>query len=470
VTVESDIGLAFESASSLADLIRSRRLSARELVALFLDRIARLDPPINAIATLNAEGASNQAAEADEAIARGESWGLLHGVPFTLKDTHSTQGVRTTAGYPPLREYVPAEDGTIAARLKAAGAILLGKTNTALLAYDQQTSNPIFGRTNNPWDVTRTPSGSSGGAAAALAAGLTPLDIGSDAGGSIRGPAHFCGLYGLKPTVGLVSGFGHIPDLPGASRLDWVLSACGPLARSAEDVELALRLIAGPDGKDGTVTPVPINEPAEREPSRLRIAWARTFPRAPVSHEIASSLEALASQLDASGVRVDERLPAISFDEQWETYQTLSHATWRLRARLHRIKEVDDGGEPPSLPEFAQAMDSRDRLIASWEAFFSEWDVLLCPPCMTTAYSHCEPGTPIPVDGKPARYDDECRHTYEFNLTGHPSIVCPLAISAAGLPIGVQMIGARWSDFKLVGIARALAPQLRAFTPPAGFA
>jgi len=198
------MGLAFKSAGALAQLIRSRQLSANELLALHIDRIERLNAPLNAIVTLDLDRAARRAGDADAATARGEFWGPLHGVPCTLKDTHSTAGVRTTAGYPPLGDYVPTADGTIAARLRAAGAILLGKTNTALLAYDQQTSNPIFGRTNNPWDLTRTPSGSSGGAVAALAAGLTPLDIGSDAGGSIRVTAHFCGVYGLKPTFGLV--------------------------------------------------------------------------------------------------------------------------------------------------------------------------------------------------------------------------------------------------------------------------
>lgn len=470
VTVESDIGLAFRSASSLARLIRSRQLSARELVALYLDRIARLNAPINAIVTLDEERATARATQADEATARGDSWGPLHGVPFTLKDTQSTKAVRTTAGYPPLRDYVPLTEGTISARLKAAGGILLGKTNTALLAYDQQTSNPIFGRTNNPWNLTRTSSGSSGGAVAALAAGLTALDVGSDAGGSIRVPAHCCGVYGLKPTFGLVSQEGHIPDLPGIPRLDWVLSTSGPLARSLEDVALALRLIAGPDGKDSTVPPVVRGEAGIAEPRRFKVAWARTFPGAPVSKEIVTSLERLADRLADSGIAIEEAQPPLSFEEQWEIYQTLSNATWRLRAKLGGIKEVDDGEPAPPMEAIIAAMDGRERMIAGWEQFFRSWDVLLCPPCMTAAYPHCDRGSPILVDGREARYDDECRHGYEFNVTGHPALVCPLALTSDGLPIGVQMVAARWADDKLLAIAGSLAPYLRAFTPPAAFA
>lgn len=469
MTVESDVDLALASASSLALLIRSRQLSSTELMTLYLERIERLNPRLNAVVTLDAERATARARAADQATARGESWGLLHGVPYTLKDTQSTQGIRTTAGYPPLSDYVPDDDATVAARLKAAGGILMGKTNTSLLAYDQQTTNPIFGRTNNPWDLTRTPSGSSGGAGAALAAGLTTLDVGSDAGGSIRVPAHFCGIYGLKPTMGLVSEYGHIPDLPGRQRLDWVMSTAGPLARSLEDIDLVLRLIAGPDGKDRIVAPRTLGEATAVDRGTLRIAWARTFPGTPVSHEIASSVERLASDLARTGVRVEEVVPAVSFDEQWDTYQTISNATWRFRARLHGAREVDDGGELPTQTQVSAALDRRARLMQQWEAFFAEWDVLLCPPCMTTAYPHCEPGSAILVDGKPARYDEECRHCYEFNLIGHPALVCPLALSPSGLPIGVQMVGARWTDVRLIAIAVALSECFAPLGAPPGF-
>jgi amidase len=469
MTVESNIDVAYASASALARLIDSRQLSATELVQLYLERIERLNPPLNAVVTLDADRATERARAADEATARGESWGALHGVPYTLKDTQSTLGIRTTAGYPPLSDYVPEVDATIAARLKAAGGILLGKTNTSLLAYDQQTTNPIFGRTNNPWDLSRTPSGSSGGAGAALSAGLTPLDVGSDSGGSIRVPAHFCGIYGLKPTMGLVSEYGHIPDLPGRPRLDWVLSTSGPLARSLEDIDVALRLIAGPDGKDRVVAPMTLVPPAVADRGRLRIAWARTFPGTPVSQEIASALEHLATDLEQSGVRVEETLPAVSFEEQWHTYQTISNTTWRNRARLHGIREVDDGEALPTQAQLSDALGRREGAMRQWEAFFSEWDALLCPPCMTTAYPHCEPGSPILVDGKPARYDEECRHGYVFNLTGQPALVCPLALSPGGLPIGVQMVSARWTDIRLLGIAAAISDCFAPLGAPPGF-
>lgn len=464
------MGLAFLSASDQADLVFSRKVSATELLRLHIERVERLNPRLNAVVTLDLERATERAAEADAATARRDRWGPLHGVPITLKDTHATAGIRTTAGYPPLRDYVPAADATVTARLKAAGAILFGKTNTSLLAFDQQTVNPIFGRSNNPWDLSRTTSGSSGGAVAALAAGLTALDLGSDAGGSIRIPAHFCGVYGLKPTFGMVSQEGHIPDLPGMPRLDRVLSTSGPLARSLDDLAIALRLIAGPDGKDTTLPPIRLGEANTVDLRHLRLAWSPTFPAVPVAKEIGQRLEALAARLTQAGARVEQALPPVSFDEQWACFQTISRSTWQLRARLGGIPEVDDGQPEPSLEAVALAMDVRDRITARWEEFFTQWDALLCPPSMTVAYPHCAPGSPIMVDDTAARYDEECRHCYEFNLTGHPALVSPLALTAEGLPIGIQMVSARWADERLLAIANSISPYLPGFSPPAAFA
>ena len=224
------------TATQLAAAIREGRTSSVEVMEAHLAEIAARNPALNAIITLDEEGALSRAREADAALARGEVWGPLHGVPMTLKDGHSTSGMRTTAGYAPLAEYVPEQDGTVAARLKGAGAIIMGKTNVSELLMDIQASNPIFGRTSNPYDPTRTSGGSSGGAAAALAAHMTPLEIGSDFAGSIRIPAHFCGVYALKPTEHRVSMYGHIPDLPGSIRSQRFMWSIGPLARSLEDL------------------------------------------------------------------------------------------------------------------------------------------------------------------------------------------------------------------------------------------
>jgi amidase len=269
--------------------------------------------------------------------------------------------------------------------------------------------------------------------------------------------------------MGLVSEYGHIPELPRRPRLDWVLSTSGPLARSLDDIDLALRLIAGPDGLDRVVAPRTLAAPATVKNDRLRVAWTRTFPGVPVSQEIASTLERLATDLEQSGARVEEIIPVLSFEEQWHTYQTISNTTWRNRARLYGIREVDDGEDLPSRAQLSDALGRRQHAITEWEAFFAEWDVLLCPPCMTTAYPHCEPGSPILVDGKPARYDEECQHGYEFNLTGHPALVCPVRLSSDGLPIGVQMVSARWTDIHLLDIAAAISNCFSPLGAPPGF-
>src|SRR5215831_4773917 len=249
--------LVFASTTQLAAAIRTREVSATEVLQAHLAQIARENPALNAVITLDGDGAEERAREADAALARGEIWGPLHGVPFTLKDAHSTAEMRTTTGFPPL-DHVPKVDSTVTARLKGAGGILLGKTNVAMMLADYQTTNPIFGRTNNPWNVERTPGGSSGGAAAALAAGMTPFEIGTDLSASIRIPAHFCGVCGLKPTEQRVPLTGLIPGLT-TPRSVRIMSCIGPMTRTVEDLALLYSIIAGPDGRDIEVQPVPVS-------------------------------------------------------------------------------------------------------------------------------------------------------------------------------------------------------------------
>jgi amidase len=455
--------IVFSTATTLAAAIREHHVSSNEALDAHLAQIARHNPRLNAVVTLDEEGARLRAREADEALARGEIWGPLHGVPMTLKDGHSTAGMRTTSGYPPLSEYVPKEDGTVAARLKAAGAIIIGKTNVAPLLADIQTDNPIFGRTNNPWDIERTPGGSSGGAAAALATGMTPLEVGSDFAGSIRIPAHFCGLFGLKTTEHRVSMHGHIPDVPGEPRSHHMWSI-GPLARSVEDLTLAYRIIAGPDGHDPDVTPVSVggrDVPVARPYSPLRIAWAPTFPGVPVMDAIRDALYALASELDRLGARVEERLPDINFGDLAKARQTLSNAV-----RLAFRPEED---EPPvSLTDYFTALSKRDASTISWERFFDDWDVLLCPVAMTTAFTHRPTDTPIEVDGKEVNYWRIVGHCAPFNFTGHPSVVIPVSIDVDGLPIGVQLVGRRWGEEGLLEIAALISEVAGPFRRPPG--
>ncbi len=438
------------SAGELAAAIRARTVSAVEVLDAYLAQIDRWNPTLNAIVTLDADGAQRRAAAADAAWARGEWWGPLHGVPVTLKDGHSTAGMRTTAGYPPLAHYIPAQDGTVAARLRAAGAVLLGKTNVPPLLLDIQTDNALFGRTNNPWNPQRTPGGSSGGAAAALAAGLTALDVGSDFAGSIRIPAHFCGLFGLKPTEGRVPLTGHIPDVPGTPRAQRILWSIGPLARSVTDLALALRVLAGPDGYDPDVPPVPVDDVPPVALRDLRIAWSPAFPDLPVAAAIQAALTDLATRLAAAGARVAETLPVVDITAQG-----------RLRNDLAKLLltafNLSDDRPAPTLAAYFTALHARDRAIAAWEAFFSDWDVLLCPVTLVTAFPHAPPGSAVLVDGVAAPGWQLLAHCALFNLTGQPVVVIPVGLDPDGLPIGIQIVARRWGEARLLAIAAAIS-------------
>ncbi len=438
------------TATELAESIRVRHVSSLEVLEAHLARIREQNPRLNAVITLDEEVARAMSRKADEALARGEIWGALHGLPMTLKDGHSTRGMRTTSGYEALAEYVPNFDGTVATRLKAAGAIIMGKTNVSPLLGNIQADNPIFGRTNNPWDVSRTSGGSSGGAAAALAVGMAPLEIGSDLAGSIRIPAHFCGVYGLKTTEHRVSMWGHIPDIPGEVRSHRIMWGIGPMARSIDDLWLGYRIISGPDGHDFDVPPVPVSDISPKKPKELKIAWAATFPGVPVASSISSAVASLAVALERAGALVEECLPAVDFAELARARVSLSKA---VRLAFHHA----DDEQPVSLQEYLAALDVRDRIIRLWDDFFSEWDALLCPVSMVTAFPHCVVDTPLQVDGEEVNYWRAVGHCAPFNFTGNPAISIPISRDADGLPIGAQLVGKRWEEARLLGVASYVA-------------
>jgi amidase len=455
--------LVFSSTIELAAAIRAGQVSATEVLEAHLAQIERHNPALNAIVVMDAEGARARAREAHEALARGEVWGPLHGVPFTLKDAHSTAGMRTTVGFPPLADYVPQEDSTVVARLREAGGILVGKTNVAMMLADYQSSNPLFGRTNNPWNLGRTPGGSSGGAAAALAAGMTPFEIGTDLSSSIRIPAHCCGVFGLKPTENRVPLTGLFPDPRGTPRSIRIMSSIGPMARTVEDLVLLYKIIAGPDGRDTEVRPGPADDVPELDLKTLRIATAPTFPGFPVAAEIRDAVEDFARQLEGSGAIVeDATLPEIDFS------QDLSSAG-ELIGMMVGAFQPDGQGQPTTLVHYLEALHRRDQSIMVWERFFDDWDALLCPASMVTAFPHCEQGTPLKVDGKDVDYWMVSAHGALFNYTGHPAVVLPYRLDRDGSPIGLQLVGKRWDDSRLLAIAKALSPVAGGFRRPPNY-
>lgn len=483
----------FAPATEQADAIRDRQISSVELLDAHLARIEQHNPALNAIVTLDTDRARARAKEADEAAARGEFWGLLHGVPVTIKDAIATADIRTTGGHEPLSGYVPSEDAPVVARLKAAGAIVIGKTNLPVLSRDFQCENPIFGRSNNPWDLERTPGGSTGGGAAAIAAGLSPLELGSDIGGSVRIPAHYCGIYSLKPTEHRVPTTGHIPDLPDTPRAVRHMNTIGPLTRSLNDLDLAIRLIAGPDGREVEVPPVPLASVSTPQPADLQLAWTDAFGNVPVTRDTSEALANLAENLSGAGAAVERRLPErLDFELIWEIRGAMIHAERAatmteeeevvyLRESGLDLESLDPRSDDlmervmakasnATLRDFAAILNQRDAQIQMLEQFFVEFDALICPVTATPAITHRPRNTPIDVDGREVGYwPAGTAYTSPFNLTGHPAVIVPLTRSAEGLPIGLQIVGPRWSEMKLLAIARALVPFVQGYKRPPGY-
>jgi amidase len=476
----------FSSALEIAAAIRLRRISALEVVETFLSRIRKYNPALNAICTLDEAGARARAREADAALARGELWGPLHGVPMTIKDALETAGVRTTAGYLPLSSHVPKKDATAVARLKAAGAVLIGKTNVPPLSADGRADNPIFGRTNNPWNLERTPGGSTGGGAAAVAAGLCVFDLGSDLAASVRVPAHWCGLFGLKPTEGRVPNTGHIPEVPGTPHALRHMNTLGPLARSVDDLAAILKVIAGPDDRDWETALAPLDDVPGRPLSSYRFCWTSQFGSETPSRETTLAIADLANKLSHLGAKAENRGPAgFMFDDAWETWgeiviaervvtqgEAARERVEKLRASLGDLPVARGAakGARASIADYMVALTRRDKLISALEAFFADCDAWLCPVAYGPAIGHVPFGTPVEVDERKVPYFlATTAFTSPFNLTGHPAVVLPLAITKEGLPIGVQVLGRRWSEPALLALAKQLSLVSGPFRAPPGF-
>jgi amidase len=434
----------------LARRLQRRQLTAAEALAAHLERIEKRNATLNAVVSLDADRARASAEAADAALRRGELLGPLHGVPMTLKDGHDVAGLRTTVGTA-LFDRVADEDGTVAARLRAAGAVIVGHSNVPPFLADYQCANPIFGRTSNPWDTGRTPGGSSGGAAAALAAGMTPLEVGSDLAGSVRLPAAFCGVYGLKTTEHRIplTGFVRPPD--GVPRSVRIMASLGPMARDLGDLRLALGVVAGPDGLDGDVPPVPLGPPRRVRLRDLRLAVAPTLPGATVAGAVRQQVERVAAEAADAGARVEERLPELD----WTAFHQL------FGGLLEVITGVVDpqaslGDEQRSLLWYLDALERRDRFVATWERFFEGLDGLLLPAAMTSAFTHRESGAPIEVDGERVDYGALGLPLVFGNLTGLPGLAVPAGLDRDGLPLAVQLVGPRWSEMRLLGIAGEL--------------
>jgi amidase len=450
--------LTLLDAAGMGALLRKRKVSSVELLKSHLAQIDRENKRLNAIVTLDPEQAMARARLADEALRKGELWGPFHGVPVTFKDALSTAGMRTTAGFPPLKDYIPAEDATVVARLKSAGAIVLGKTNMPTLAAGYYTDNPIFGMSNNPWNVGFSPGGSTGGGAAAVASGMSPLEIGSDIAGSVRWPAHCCGVFTLKPTEWRVPWTGHIPELPGHIRGVRHMLVVGPLARSVRDLELALRVIAGADHKIWEIPPVSLSESGPISLTGLRVAYVPRFGDLPINSESLAGLDGLIKDLASHGVQV-ERTEIAGFDFDKAD---------KLLDSLVRAESPDrPNSKPVTMRDYINLLSIKDALTACMDDFLSRFDVLICPSGARQAFKHESDPKTVAIDEREVDYDTAAGwYVRPFSVTGNPAVVLPLLRCKDGLPIGVQLVGRRWTEMRLLAIASAVGEVTSGFHRP----
>jgi amidase len=476
---------AFWSATKLVAALRAKKLSALELFDLYAARVRQHNRALNAICVMNLDEDRKAARAADRFMGKR---GPLHGLPMTVKESFDVAGWPTTRGLEELKGNIARKDALAVERLKRAGAIVFGKTNVPVLLADWQSFNPIYGTTNNPWDLLRTPGGSSGGSAAALAAGLTGLELGSDIGASIRGPAHYCGVYGHKPTWGVCSPKGHA--LPGVAH-PGDITVIGPLARSADDLKLAMDIIAGPDDVDGAGWKLALEKPKIPSFRKLRVAVMLSHPTAEVDSSVSAAIERLARALAKKGARVsDKARPGFDPEEAHRVFIALLRAATSGRQSPHHValwEELSQTRPKDDMSYEAQAAranvmrhkewlgwsNRRHQMRLLWAEFFKEWDVMLCPPAATPAFPQNQRGERwermIEVNGKPQPSTTQMFWAGYSGMCLLPSTVAPIELAGGKLPVGVQIIAPQHGDYRSIAVARLIEREYFAFTPPPGF-
>jgi amidase len=482
----------FVSATRMLAALDARTVSAVELLELHRQRIERYNPSLNAIVEPDFERARRDAEAADARRARGERAPLL-GLPMTLKESYNVRGLRTTCGMPFWKDFRSEHDAPVTTRVKAAGAAVMAKTNVPQMLADWQSANPIYGRTNNPWDLSRTPGGSTGGGSAALAAGLTPLEFGSDIGGSIRVPAAFCGIFGHRPSDTALprSGQFPFPPMPNAAV---VMGVQGPMARSAEDLELALDVAAGADTGEDVAWRLALPPVRHQQLGDFRVAVLPSLDWVPLDNEIAAALDSLASRLGHLGCQVKSVQPETLGDHRrhFALYLTLLAAVTssrtppdQRRARVDVMRTRDDewsraqqSGIESAAPDYIGWIGQREVYRAGWRSFFREWDILLAPAFFTPAYPHQEtpwPGTPasfartLDVNGQPVLEELGLFYPAVATLAGQPATAFPVGLTRGGLPIGLQAIGPYLEDRTPLRFAALLERELGGFVRPPGY-
>jgi amidase len=451
-----------QSATNAARMLRRKEISSRELTEMLLARIDSVNPALNAVVALRPEAALQEAAAADEATARSDAAGPLHGVPMTIKDSFNVAGLHTTWGNPAFKDFVADWDATVVQRLRRAGAIIIGKTNVAFMLGDfGQTANELYGVTNNPWDTTRTPGGSSGGTAAALAAGMTFLEYGSDLVGSIRIPASFCGIYGLKPSVGIVPLTGFQPPGPPAGPSDMMyMSAVGPLGRSAHDLRAALSVTGGPEDQAAKAYTWTLSPSRHTRLEDFRVGVVLDHEQSPVSNEVAGPLSNAVDTLAQAGATVVEGWPdGVDPVQDYESFG--------FHVRLFFAFQQPD----EDFATLSEVVDHENRRMAArtaWSRYFNEIDVFLCPVNFTPAFPHdarpFEQRTITTPEGE-RPYNDQAFWVSHASLPGLPAVAAPIGLTPGGLPVGAQILGPLYEDDTAITFAELSGDVIGGYEP-----
>lgn len=484
----SNSDFTFATATALVDAMAAREVSSVELTTAAIERIERLDPALNALCVPDFENALGAARRADELRSRGEA-GPLSGVPLTVKESFNISGLPTTWGIPPFKGFMPPDDALAVERLKAAGAVVLGKTNVPTALGDLQTYNPIYGTTNNPWDLTRTPGGSSGGSAAALAAGFGALSIGSDIAGSLRVPAHFCGIFAHKPTIGLLAGRGHTPPMAPAIPNDRDLTVIGPMARSATDLTLLFDLLADPDPRTtGKAYRIAMPPPRATTLAKHRVLVIDDHPLIPTSLSVRLALGQVAEKLATVGARISGESPNLpDLVDSARIYMRLLMAEMAASLPPDVYQRMKAGGAtiPSDADSLAaergrgavmdhrewQLVDARRAVLREqWRTLFEEFDVVICPAAPTPAFHHDHSPDPwsraLTIDGDNHSYADQLVWAGIASAPGLPATAMPVGFSDEGLPIGVQVLGPIYEDRTPLRFAALYEHKFGGFVPP----
>ena len=475
------------TATQLLDQLRTGETTSLALLEKHIERVLQLDPHINAVVVRTFDAARQRAAEADAARTRGENWGVLHGLPMTVKESFDLTATPTCWGFPDYKDNIAAQPAVPVQRLIDAGAVVFGKTNVPVALGDWQSFNPVYGTTNNPWDLTRTPGGSSGGASAALAAGMTPLELGSDIGASIRNPAHYCGVYGHKPTWGVVPMQGH--QLPGVRCIDSLdIAVAGPLARSAHDLSLAMKVLTTPLQQFGPMGWTAAQwRPTKKDMRQCRIAIVYDDDQACVDECIQNNLHSLANFFRTQGVTVLENHRPVDSAQSHRVYMHLLRSAtgaWLDDDTFTRFQSLAESSDPSldtmrervwrgsTLPhrDWVEFDQQRATLRAQWQTYFDSVDLLITPVATSPAFKHNHQGERwermLQVNGRDQAHTDSLFWAGYPGVVGLPASAIPIGLSPEGLPIGAQIIGNSFADTLCLDMARWLETEWRGFVPP----